>query len=261
MQTIFQVDAFTNAPFMGNPAAVCVLAEPAEEHWMQNVASEMNLAETAFLVPHNDGFRLRWFTPATEVELCGHATLASAHVLWEENYFNSDGAIHFYTLSGVLTAWRNGSWIALDFPADQVHTTVPPSGLLDALGVTASYVGRGKFDYFVEVASEEILRRMTPNFARLNDVETRGVIVTSQASGSEYDFVSRFFGPRVGIDEDPVTGSAHCSLAPYWSQKLGRETLIGYQASKRGGLVRVQIQGDRVLLGGQAITVMKGLLV
>jgi PhzF family phenazine biosynthesis protein len=260
MHTIMQVDAFTNTPFTGNPAAVCVLAESAEEDWMQNVASEMNLAETAFLVPHRDGFHLRWFTPVTEVELCGHATLASAHVLWEEQYLKSDATIHFYTLSGVLTARRNGSWIELDFPADPIQTTVPPNGLLDTLGVTASYVGRGKFYHFVEVASEELLRQITPNFSQLKAVEMLGVIVTSQASSSEYDFVSRFFAPRVGIDEDPVTGSAHCSLAPYWSQKLGRETLIGYQASKRGGLVHVQIQDDRVLLGGQAITVMKGLL-
>jgi PhzF family phenazine biosynthesis protein len=261
MHTIMQVDAFANAPFTGNPAAVCVLAEPAGEDWMQSIASEMNLAATAFLVPHKDGFHLRWFTPTAELDLCGHGTLASAHVLWEENYLKSDGTIHFYTQSGVLTAQHNGSWITLNFPADPVHTIVPPDGLLEALGVSASYVGHGKAYCLVEVASEEIVRQITPNFAQLKAVELRGVIVTSQASSPEYDFVSRFFAPRVGIDEDTVTGSAHCSLAPYWSQKLGRETLIGYQASKRGGLVHVQLQDDRVLLGGQAITVMKGLLV
>lgn len=261
MQTIIQVDAFAPAPFTGNPAAVCVLAEAADERWMQNVASEMNLAETAFLVPNGDGFHLRWFTPSVEVELCGHATLASAHVLWEENYLHPDQIARFETLSGVLTAKRNGSWIELDFPADQVQEASPPAGLLDALGINATYVGRSKFDYLIEVASEEILRGITPNFSQLNTIDTRGIIVTSNANDSGYDFVSRFFGPRVGVNEDPVTGSAHCALTPYWSKKLGRDTLTGYQASKRGGLLRVQIQDERVLISGQAVTVMKGILV
>lgn len=261
MQTIIQVDAFAPAAFTGNPAAVCVLAEEADKRWMQNVASEMNLAETAFLVPRGDGFQLRWFTPSVEVELCGHATLASAHVLWEENYLKPDEIARFYTLSGVLTARRNNSWIELDFPADQVQTASPPAGLLEALGVSASYVGRSKFDYLIEVASPEIVRQITPNFVQLKEIDTRGVIVTSQANNEDYDFVSRFFAPRVGVDEDPVTGSAHCALTPYWSKKLGRDTLTAYQASKRGGLLRVQLQGDRVLIAGQAITVMKGLLV
>lgn len=260
MQTIIQVDAFAPAPFTGNPAAVCVLAEAADERWMQNVASEMNLAETAFLVPNGDGFRLRWFTPSVEVELCGHATLASAHVLWEENYLQPDQIARFETLSGVLTAKRNGSWIELDFPADQVQEAMPPAGLLEALGITATYVGRNKFDYLVEVASEEILRGITPNFSQLNTIDTRGIIVTSNTNESDYDFVSRFFGPRVGVNEDPVTGSAHCALTPYWSKKLGRDTLVGFQASKRGGLLRVQIKDERIQIAGQAITVMKGIL-
>lgn len=257
-QTIIQVDAFTDIPFKGNPAAVCVLAEARDEDWMQRVANEMNLAETAFLVRQGDDFHLRWFTPETEVALCGHATLASAHVLWEKQYCHLDETLNFHTQSGLLTAKRQGSWIELDFPADQVQiVTDAPSALLPALGISSSlWVGRGKFDYLVEVESEEIVRAMAPKFSQLKEVQARGVIVTSKASGTDYDFVSRFFGPQVGINEDPVTGSAHCSLAPYWSHKFGRTELTGYQASKRGGTVKVTLSGDRVMLGGQAVTVL-----
>jgi predicted PhzF superfamily epimerase YddE/YHI9 len=258
-QTIIQVDAFTERRFAGNPAAVCILSDPPDDAWMQDVAREMNLSETAFLVPQNGGFLLRWFTPTFEVELCGHATLASAHVLWEEGYLKPEEVARFYTLSGILTARREGTWIELDFPAKRETAVIPPEHLLQALGVAITYVGRNDFDYFVEVASEEMVRELKPNYALLREVDTRGVIVTSCARReADYDFVSRFFS---GVDEDPVTGSVYCCLTPYWSQKLGRKELIGYQASQRGGYVRTRVEGDRVYLGGQAVTVMRGELI
>jgi PhzF family phenazine biosynthesis protein len=259
--TIVQVDAFTNIPFTGNPAAVCVLPEPREERWMQNVAGEMNLSETAFLLRQTDGFNLRWFTPAVEVDLCGHATLASAHILWESGHLKQNEQARFHTRSGLLTAERQGEWIELNFPATREEPAEAPSDLLQALGTTATYIGKNRFDYLVEVASEDAVRNITPNFSLLATVPARGVIVTSRATSPGYDFVSRFFGPQVGVNEDPVTGSAHCCLAPYWSKKLGKDEMVGYQASARGGIVRVRISGDRVYLGGQAVTVLRGELV
>ena len=260
-QMIIQVDAFTNTPFAGNPAAVCVLPEPRPERWMQDVAGEMNLAETAFLYRQDDGFNLRWFTPAVEVDLCGHATLASAHVLWETGELRPDEQARFYTRSGLLTATRAGDWIELDFPAEPPQPTVAPPDLLKALGVVPVYVGKNRFDYLVEVDSEETVRRTRPDPTAMRTVTARGVIVTSRAESDTYDFVSRFFAPGVGIDEDPVTGSAHCCLGPFWSERLGTSDLVGYQASARGGVVRVRCDGARVRLGGQAITVMRGELV
>ncbi len=259
--TMTQVDAFTDTPFKGNPAAVCVLPEERDAQWMQNVASEMNLSETAFLLRQADGFNLRWFTPLVEVDLCGHATLASSHVLWESGLLKPDQQARFFTRSGLLTAERQGNWIELNFPTTPPEATDAPDGLLQALGVDATYVGKNRFDYLVEVASEEIVRSMQPDYARLLTVSTRGVMVTSRASTPGYDFVSRFFAPCVGINEDPVTGSAHCCLAPYWSSKLGKETLQAYQASARGGIVRTNVAGERVRLAGQAITVLRGELV
>ncbi|HEU5230226.1 MAG TPA: PhzF family phenazine biosynthesis protein [Ktedonobacteraceae bacterium] len=259
--SITQVDAFTNKPFAGNPAAVCILREPQDADWMQNVASEMNLSETAFLTRQSDGFNLRWFTPAVEVDLCGHATLASAHVLWETNHLKPDEQARFYTRSGLLTADRKGDWIEMNFPVKMEEAATAPAGLLEALGVEASYVGKNQFDYLVEVASEAAVRGIVPNFSLLGEVPARGVIVTSRADTPGYDFISRFFAPQVGVNEDPVTGSAHCCLAPYWSRKLGRAELVGYQASPRGGVVRVRMNGDRVYLGGQAVTVLRGELV
>ncbi|GCE13533.1 PhzF family phenazine biosynthesis protein [Tengunoibacter tsumagoiensis] len=256
---IVQVDAFTNTPFGGNPAAVCLLDNLRDDRWMQHIAQEMNLSETAFLLREGKSFRLRWFTPAVEVKLCGHATLASAHVLWEEEYVQPNQTIYFETQSGQLTAQRHGEWIELNFPATPETAAEAPAGLLEALGVSALYVGKTTFDYLVEVESEDIVRAMQPNFSALIKVPARGVIVTSRARpGSDYDFVSRFFGPQVGVNEDPVTGSAHCCLAPYWSARLGRTELTGYQASARGGIVRVRLDGDRVHLGGQAVTIMRG---
>lgn len=257
-QPIIQVDAFTDKPFTGNPAAVCLLTEPRDERWMQNVAREMNLSETAFLRRQGDGFQLRWFTPTTEVDLCGHATLASAHVLWEEGHIESDQPARFYTRSGLLTAMRRGDWIEMDFPAEPERPTTAPPELIEALGVVPEYVGRNRFDYLVRVASEDVVRSLNPDFALLKTIPARGIIVTAPASSEAYDFVSRFFAPRVGVDEDPVTGSAHCCLGPFWSERLQKNALIGYQASARGGVVRVDVKGDRVILGGQAVTVLRG---
>src|SRR5213078_3375363 len=257
---IVQVDAFTSTPFAGNPAAVCVLPAPPDERWMQNVAQEMNLSETAFLHPEDDAYRLRWFTPAVEVDLCGHATLASAHVLWEDGRLAGTAQARFHTRSGLLTADRSGDWIDLDFPATRAEPAPAPAGLNAAIGVTPRFVGRSRFDYLLEVDGEEIVRGCKPDFGALARVDARGVIVTSRAAAPSYDFVSRFFAPRAGVNEDPVTGSAHCALAPYWTTKLGRPELVGYQASARGGTVRVRLRDDRVILGGQAVTVLRGTL-
>lgn len=258
---IFQVDAFTNKAFSGNPAAVCILPEPGDESWIQNVAREMNLSETAFLYRKDDGYDLRWFTPTTEVDLCGHATLAGAHILWEEGHVSPEDTIRFYTRSGLLAATRRHDWIELDFPAEPAESVPMPAELAEALGVMPDHVGRNRLDYLVVIDSEQTLRGLNPDLALLSQVPCRGVIVTSQSISPEYDFVSRFFGPRVGVDEDPVTGSAHCCLGPFWSTLLNKTELIGYQASRRGGVVRVRLGDNRVYLGGQAVTVMRGDLV
>lgn len=260
-QKITQVDAFADRPFAGNPAAVCILPGPAEEAWMRDVAREMNLSETAFLHPRDGEWALRWFTPEVEVDLCGHATLASAHVLWQDGHLPADAEARFRTRSGLLTARRDGEWVAMDFPAKPAEEVPPPEGLARALGVEPAYVGRSQFDVLVEVDSEETVRGLRPDMGLLRGVEARGVIVTSRAEGSGYDFVSRFFAPRVGVDEDPATGSAHCVLAPYWAARLGRDELVGYQASARGGMLRVEARGERVLLAGRAFTVLRGELV
>jgi PhzF family phenazine biosynthesis protein len=255
---ILQVDAFTNKMFAGNPAAVCVQEKAPSEQWMRDVAGEMNLSETAFLVPNADGYHLRWFTPAVEVDLCGHATLASAHVLWEDGHLAPGKQARFSTRSGVLLADRRGEWIELDFPATIAAPAEPPAYLLEALGVPARFVGKTRFDYFVAIDTEEQVRGLQPNFSALRGLGVRGVIVTARSSSAEFDFVSRFFAPGAGIDEDPVTGSAHCALAPYWSEQLGKKEMTGFQASARGGVVRVRLQGDRVILGGQAVTALRG---
>ena len=257
---IVQVDAFADRPFSGNPAAVCVMPAARDESWMQDVASEMNLSETAFLHPENGGYRLRWFTPAVEVALCGHATLASAHVLWEDGLLPRDREARFQTKSGLLTATARGDWIELDFPATLPTAAPAPEGLTAALGGGARprWVGRSRFDYLVELESEAAVRGLTPDLTALQRVEARGVMITSRATTPSYDFVSRFFAPRSGVPEDPVTGSAHCALAPFWSERLGRTTMTAYQASARGGVIRVRVSGDRVVLGGQAVTVLRG---
>lgn len=256
-QEIFQVDAFTDKPFAGNPAAVCILPAAASDDWMQKLAREMNLSETAFLVRQKDGYGLRWFTPAVEVELCGHATLASAHILWEQGFLPADQQARFYTQSGLLSAVRKDSWIEMDFPAEPEKQTDIPESLLKALGVAARYVGKNRFDFLIELESAESIRQMVPDFGLLRSFGGRGFIVTSRSDSSQYDFISRFFAPAAGVNEDPVTGSAHCCLGPYWARKLGRKELVGYQASARGGVVRVRVGDERVYLGGQAVTVMR----
>ena len=255
---VVQVDAFTNRPFAGNPAAVIVLTETKPDQWLRDVAREMNLSETAFLVPQNGGYQLRWLTPAVEVDLCGHATVASAHVLWQDGHLPAGQQARFHTRSGLLTADRRGDWIELNFPAKLAEPVEPPADLLPALGAAdAIFAGKNAFDYFVEVDSEQAVRALAPDHSRLRKLPVRGVIVTARAEpGSEFDFISRFFAPGSGVDEDPVTGSAHTALGPYWGAKLGKTKLLGYQASARGGVVRVELQGERVLLSGQAVTVM-----
>ncbi len=261
-QPIVVVDAFTDRPFAGNPAAVCVLppssSRTADAAWMQAVARELNLSETAFLVRTADGFGLRWFTPAAEVALCGHATLASAHWLWESGAAPAGEAIRFATKSGTLLALRNGGWIALDFPAKVAAPAEPPAELARALGAAPTVFGLSEFDALAVVATEDQVRALRPDIGALASLPFRGLIVTARASSPGFDFVSRFFAPRVGVAEDPVTGSAHCVLGPYWSAALGKGDLLAYQASARGGVVRVGVRGDRVLLGGQAVTVWKG---
>jgi len=272
---ITQVDAFAAKRFGGNPAAVCVLVAEPDATWMADIAREMNLSETAFVFPvepdcaDHGAFRLRWFTPSVEVALCGHATLASAHVLWEEGRLAPHVSARFYTKSGLLTCTRIGHWIEMDFPATFVEPAEPPEQLTEALFAQAGpaairFVGRSKFDYLVEVADEATVRALKPNHQLLRQLPVRGVIVTAPAEAAdahEYDFVSRFFAPGSGVDEDPVTGSAHCALAPYWLPRFGKHEMTGYQASPRGGIVKVRPVEDRVFLSGQAVTVLRGELI
>jgi PhzF family phenazine biosynthesis protein len=255
---IYQVDAFTRKPFAGNPAGVCLLSAPREVAWMQDVAREMNLSETGFLVPRDDGYGLRWFTPLVEVDLCGHATLASAHVLWEAGLLAKDKEARFHTKSGLLKARKVREEIELDFPATPPTPSSAPEGLSEALGVVPKSIGKSRFDYLVEVETEEMVRRLKPDYERLKQIEVRGVIVTSMASTQGFDFVSRFFAPGAGVPEDPVTGSAHCCLGPFWMKRLGKQEMMAYQASARGGVVRVRVEGDRVKLSGEAVTFFRG---
>jgi PhzF family phenazine biosynthesis protein len=260
---IVQVDAFTSTPFAGNPAAVCFLFAPREPGWMQAIAREMNLSETAFLLPRSDGYQLRWFTPSTEVDLCGHATLASAHALWEAGHLAPDQPAHFHTRSGLLRAERAADWITLDFPALPYAPAEQVADLHAILGTlpVAVQVGKQGYDYLIELESEAAVRSLQPDLARLEALGMRGMIVTSRASDANYDIVSRYFAPGWGIPEDPVTGSAHCALAPYWQARLGKTELTAYQASARGGVLRVALRGERVQLSGQAVTVLRGTLV
>lgn len=263
-QSIYQVDAFANRRFTGNPAGICILPGPGDDVWMHNVAMEMNLAETAFLYRESGGYNLRWFTPQTEVDLCGHATLAAAHALWENELEPPDATIAFYTRSGKLTARLSDRWIELDFPGDLPAPCEAPDRLLDALGVDPQlvrYIGKARFDYLVELTAADSIHSLEPETTALKKIPVRGIIVTAQSDSAECDFVSRFFAPAVGVPEDPVTGSAHCCLAPYWQSRIGKNYMVGFQASERGGYVRMQVIGDRVLLGGQAVTTMRGELV
>jgi PhzF family phenazine biosynthesis protein len=252
------VDAFTDRPFHGNPAAVCILDAPADEVWMQEIAKEMNLSETAFCVPEGDIWNLRWFTPMVEADLCGHATLATTHVLATDR--GVEGTIHYSTRSGMLAAQALPNGIVLDFPADSTRRTDAPTGLLAALGVADDTpVRRGRTDLLVALETEAEVRAVRPTFNLLRRVDCRGVMVTAPAdTDADYDVVSRFFAPAVGVNEDPVTGSSHTTLAPYWSARLGPDRLRYHQASPRGGDLEVALVGERVEIFGQAITTMRG---
>ncbi len=263
---IWQVDAFADRPFSGNPAAGCILPRYPSDKWMHNVAAEMNLSETSFIVPTDEAnsFHLRWFTPTTEVDLCGHATLAAAHTLIEQNLVTTGLPIRFQTRSGELSCAQSGSRITLDFPLTSSNANVDSStkiALLAALGLEAAMFMRTKFDLIAVVNDVSIVESLRPNFNLLEQIETRGVMVTAPSQNTGIDFVSRFFAPRCGINEDPVTGSAHCCLAPYWGERLKKTSLIGYQASSRGGTVYCEVTGDRVQLTGDAVTVLKGRLI
>ncbi len=259
---IFQVDAFTDKPFRGNPAGVCLLKETASDSWMQGTAMEMNLSETAFVLKIRGGFSLRWFTPKTEVSLCGHATLASAHILWEEGILKPEEDAVFHTKSGKLVANKKGDGIEMDFPAIPLEDAEVPKSLLGALAIKPYHIGRCLFSrglsYLIEVESEGTVKNMDPDFGKLRLEEAKGIIVTSISKSGSYDFVSRFFAPALGIDEDPVTGAAHCCLAPYWAHKLQKNELVGYQASKRSGVVHCTVSGNRVFLKGKAVTIFRG---
>ena len=263
MKTIFplyQVDAFTQEPFKGNPAGVCYLMAPQPTRWMQKVATEMNLSETAFFLIREPAIELRWFTPATEVDLCGHATLAAAHIIWETDLLPTTHAIRFETRSGFLKAHKRGDWIELDFPAESPEAILLPAGMAEALGTDPLSCFKTSMDVLVELGSEAEVLALKPDFKLLAKLGERGVIVTAPAANGQYDFVSRFFAPAVGIDEDPVTGSAHCALGPFWKERLGKKELIGYQASHRGGIVKVQVKGKRALLTGRCATVFQGVI-
>lgn len=257
---IYQADAFTDEAFKGNPAAVCILSELKKDSWMQNVAGEMNLSETAFLYKEKEGYNLRWFTPKHEEDLCGHATLASAYVLWETQRVSEDEEIFFNTKSGLLTAKKNEEWIELNFPTEAEKEVEAPDMLIKALGINPKYIGRNRLDFLVEVESEEIVRNIKPDFKLLENVKTRGVIVTSKSNSEKYDFISRFFAPEVGVNEDPVTGSAHCCLAPFWKKRLKKDDFLAYQASERGGIIKVRLEKDRVYLSGKAVMILDGRL-
>ncbi len=257
-QNVTVVDAFTDRPLEGNPAAVCVLDREHDPDWMQGVAREMKHSETAFLLPGEDGYSLRWFTPKVEVDLCGHATLAAAHVLWESGRLGPEDPARFHTRSGLLTCRRAGGMIEMNLPATPEQPCPQPEGISRALGAAPRYLGSNGFDLLMEVENEDALRKLRPDFRRVAGLAPRGVIVTARADSPEADFVSRFFAPAAGVDEDPVTGSAHCTLGPYWAERLGKNELVGYQCSRRGGTVRVRVEGDRVVLIGTAVTVLRG---
>lgn len=256
------VDAFADQAFSGNPAAVCYLTHPAPAQWMQQVAAEMNLSETAFLLREGDEFRLRWFTPLAEVKLCGHATLASAHVLWSEGHLPEEQPARFKTLSGPLVAEKRGEQIQLDFPRRPIAPLDHPplAELAAALQVRPSAVWETDEDWVVLLENERFVQELQPDFARVSQLAARGLIVTAMGGSTGFDFVSRFFVPKLGINEDPVTGSAHCSLAPFWADRLGKQHFRAWQASRRGGVLEVQLMGDRVLLLGRALTTLRGQL-
>ncbi|AKP47042.1 MULTISPECIES: PhzF family phenazine biosynthesis protein [Bacillus] len=255
---IFLINAFTDQPFAGNAAAVCFLPESKDAGWMQKVAKEIHLPTTAFIKHTNGKFSLRWFTPSMEIPLCGHGTLASAYVLWEMGYIKAENPVSFSTKSGVLTATVKNGWIELDFPSAPDHEINAPDRLIQALGVVPKYVGKNQLDYIVEVESDDVVKNLIPDIDSIAQLPIRGVIVTSRSSSGRFDFISRLFSPAQGIVEDAVTGSAHCCLGPYWKRRLNKDEFIAYQASARGGMIKVKMANNRVLLSGKAVTVIKG---
>ena len=250
---IYTVDAFTDGPRSGNPAAVCILEKEIPERTKQRIASQVNLSETAFLLEKEGVFELRWFTPETEVDLCGHATLASAHILFTLGIIPAAEDAVFSTKSGVLTARKRNDLIEMDFPSEDPWEVETPEDLLMAVSAAPLYVGRNRFDYVALYESEAIVRSAVPRLNQIRKLDSRGLIITSVSSSDRYDFVSRFFAPSAGIDEDPVTGSAHCCLCPFWSRRLGKKELIGHQASERGGLVHTRLLEKRVFLSGKVV--------
>jgi PhzF family phenazine biosynthesis protein len=258
---IFIIDAFTCKSFSGNPAAVCPLEKMLPDEKLQAIAREMNLSETAFFVPQDVGFHLRWFTPLKEVDLCGHATLATAHILWQEKLLADDQAAIFSTLSGTLSAKKQQDWIELQFPRGEIQELPSPNAdILQALGINdLIYMGSYRPNrYLIEVPQADLVRTLNPNFSRLLELGADRIMVTAKGDQAPYDFVSRYFAPGAGINEDPVTGSAHCYLTPYWSKKIGKDSLIAYQASMRGGELRLKLTNENVLIRGQAVTIFKG---
>ncbi|HEY7517813.1 MAG TPA: PhzF family phenazine biosynthesis protein [Methylomirabilota bacterium] len=255
---LLHVDAFADGPFRGNPAAVCLLDGARPPAWMQSVAAELNLPATVFVEAARAPFGLRWFSPVAELALCGHGTLAAAHALWDTARLPPGAAARFAARSGELAAVSRDGWIALQMPAEIAAAAAPAVGLLDAIGVKARWVGRNRLDYVIEVDDEAMVRAVVPDLVALAAIETRGVIVTARAATDGVDFVSRFFAPRAGIPEDAVTGSAHCCLAPLWASRLGRSRLTARQLSARGGVVRAEVDADRVILSGQAVTIARG---
>jgi len=258
--SLFHIDAFTAKPFTGNPAAVCLLSEPLPDRLLQAIAAEMNLSETAFMLPERGGFGLRWFTPKTEMDLCGHATLASAHVLIVTKTVSLTEPMRFFTRSGELQALPKGEWITLRFPRRKWQEMAAPADIVAALGTSPVFFGMSHDNYLFELSSAAQVRELRPDLRRIGANAPHGVMVTAVSDDPEFDFVSRFFAPAIGIDEDPVTGSAHCTLAPYWAEKLGKTDLTAYQASARGGVLKLELQDDFVLISGQAVTIFSGTL-
>lgn len=252
---LYQVDSFTDRQFMGNPAAVCLLDQARPEEWMRDLAAEMNLSETAFVLPQGDEFNLRWFTPTTEMDLCGHATLASAHMLWESGVVSPEKQIRFRTRSGILTITRQKEWIEMDFPARTTRPVSENEGVIDAIGAVPEEVYQSGDNLLFIYESEKTVRNLKPNFSALKTYAYHGVIVTSPADSPQFDFVSRFFAPAIGVDEDPVTGSSHCTLAPFWGERLRKVNMMAAQVSKRGGMLKLRVSAERVYISGQAVTI------
>lgn len=256
----FLVNAFTSETFGGNPAAICILSEPRNTDFMQKLAKEFNYSETAFLFNTNHNtYDLRWFTLTKEIDFCGHATLASAHALWQSGYCNSSQSIVFNTLSGDLTARKADQWIDIEFPAaPATELSNVPILIRNIIGIEPLYVGRNATDYLVVLPSENDVRLLNPDINLIAALPSQGFIVTSKSQSDEYDFVSRVFAPNDGIDEDLVCGAAHCCLGPYWGNILGKKQLKAYQASSRGGILRIELLGEKVYLAGQAVTIIQG---